>query len=865
MKKTQSIIFLLLMCMRSVAQLPEYGLHIQSYPLQNSEFTSMVLEDGKPIETKGDKITLSFNLWVRPDNVFGTVFRIITENNKNVDLMYSVSENDRRFPILVTGDAVHPIQKEVRRETWTSASLTLDVKEGNITVLYDSTEINVNYPDLKGTQKLRFAFGYCPYEGFSLADVASVNLRDISIKRGLQEIRLWKMARHNKEVCYDEISHSPASGKNTRWIIDQYITWKKIHSQQFKSSPSVAFDPTVGTFYIANNKQKLYVFHTDERITDTIQVKGGEFVANYPNQLIYLPEQHQLLSYNLNENLYSFFDPASQSWKGTQAAVQEHDYWNNTLVYNPANSSLISFGGYGHYHYNNKLLICYPYEDTPQRHLNLTNIHPRYSSSSVIVDSTLYIFGGRGCPSGRQELSPRNYYDLYAVNLLTQQANKLWEFTQIPDGGDFQPSENMVYDTEKKCFYFFSTQQGGTLMKIDTQTPHFELMSLPIGLKLEAQYMYTNIYYSPKQKKLYTVIHQAEVSGKADIGIYELNFPPIPISSFKQPDVVADNTSQNDQPSIWLYIIVGILVIAGMGVFYYRKKKAEINRVKTAAENNKKAETNSLQSETADGSLINDISEIKIEMPIHTETTTFHNYDFSKGCVCFFGGFHVVDKEGNDITALFTPTLKALLILLILYTGRDSKGIIGHKLIQLLWYDKTDESAKNNRNVYMSKLRGLLEKVGDIKILNQNGFWNIQFEEGTICDYLEALHLYKENNSQNLEKLLELLLRGMMLPNMETDWIDTFKNDFSNSTIDLLCRLLKREDLSETLKLKIADTLFQHDYINEEALCVKCRILCQQGKKGLAKTVYDAFCKEYAASLGTEYKFSLMEIIDEQN
>lgn len=144
--------------MRSVAQLPEYGLHIQSYPLQNSEFTSMVLEDGKPIETKGDKITLSFNLWVRPDNVFGTVFRIITENNKNVDLMYSVSENDRRFPILVTGDAVYPIQKEVRRETWISASLTLDVKEGNITVLYDSTEINVNYPDLKGAPETTLCF-----------------------------------------------------------------------------------------------------------------------------------------------------------------------------------------------------------------------------------------------------------------------------------------------------------------------------------------------------------------------------------------------------------------------------------------------------------------------------------------------------------------------------------------------------------------------------------------------------------------------------------------------------------------------------------------------------------------------------------
>lgn len=104
MKKTLSIFFLLSICLNSIAQLPEYGLHIQSYPLQNSEFTSMALEDGKPIDTKGEKVTLNFNLWIRPDNVFGTVFRIITNDNKNIDLMYSVGENDRRFPILVTGE-----------------------------------------------------------------------------------------------------------------------------------------------------------------------------------------------------------------------------------------------------------------------------------------------------------------------------------------------------------------------------------------------------------------------------------------------------------------------------------------------------------------------------------------------------------------------------------------------------------------------------------------------------------------------------------------------------------------------------------------------------------------------------------------
>lgn len=864
MKKTLSIIFFLLICMHSMAQLPEYGLHIQSYPLQGSEFTSMVLEDGKHIETKGEKITLSFNLWVRSDNVFGTVFRIITDNNKNIDLMYSVSDNDKRFPILVTGDAVHPIQKEVRREIWTSANLVLDFKEGNITVLYDSTEVNVKYADLKGVQGIRIAFGYCPFNGFSLADVASINLRDISIKRGTKEIRQWKMARHNGNVCYDEISHSPATGKNTRWIIDQYITWKKIHSQHFSSSPSVAFDPLIGTFYIANDKKKLYVFHTDERVTDTIRIKGGEFAANYPNQMIYIPQHRQLLSYNLNENLFSAFDPIAQSWKGMKAPVLEHDYWNNTLVYNPSNSSLISFGGYGHYHYNNKLVISYPYEDTPQRQLNLTSIHPRYSCSSVIVDSTLYIFGGRGCPSGRQELSPRNYYDLYSVNLLTQQVNKLWEASQTPVGGDFQPCENMIYDPEKNCFYFFCTQQGGTLMKIDAQSPHFEIMSLPMELKLESQYLYSNLYYSPKQKKLYVAIHQAEVSGKANLDIFELNFPPIPISSFKQPDIVADQTNQGTSSYSWLYIIGGLLIIIGIAAFYYKKKQDALRQIKSPAKDKEEKAANTSPAEGAHPLLSKEKSEVIIDIPINVSDPTFHNYDFSKNCVCFFGGFRVIDKEGNDITAVFTPTLKTLLILLVLYTGKDSKGIIGNKLIQLLWYDKTEESAKNNRNVYMSKLRGLLEKVGDIKILNQNGFWSIQFEEGTICDYLEALQLYRGNNSQDLEKLLELLLRGMMLPNVEADWIDTFKNDFSNNTIDLLCRLLKQEDLSDTLKLKIADTLFQHDYINEDALRMKCRILCQQGKKGLAKTVYDTFCKEYMASLGTDYKYSLMEIIGEE-
>lgn len=222
-----------------------------------------------------------------------------------------------------------------------------------------------------------------------------------------------------------------------------------------------------------------------------------------------------------------------------------------------------------------------------------------------------------------------------------------------------------------------------------------------------------------------------------------------------------------------------------------------------------------------------------------------------------------MDKEGNDITSQFTPTLKSLLVLLILFTAKDSNGIISGKLNHLLWSYKPEDSANNNRNVYISKLRAVLEQVGDIKIANQNKFWSISFGEGTICDYLEAMRLYNEPDcSDSAQRLLELLLKGQMLPNLELDWMDDFKSEFSNKMIDFLCQQLKRSDLPDKVLLCATDTIFQYDFLNEEALKVKCSILYRQGKAGLAKSIFDTFRKDYRTSLGIDCPVTFKELIE---
>jgi hypothetical protein len=111
------------------------------------------------------------------------------------------------------------------------------------------------------------------------------------------------------------------------------------------------------------------------------------------------------------------------------------------------------------------------------------------------------------------------------------------------------------------------------------------------------------------------------------------------------------------------------------------------------------------------------------------------------------------------------------------------------------------------------------------------------------------------------------LLRGVLLPNTEIDWLDNFKSTFSNMTIDFLTKLSRKEEYSmdNQLRLKISDMLFLHDLINEEALYIKCSILFNSGKKGIAKNVYDNFCKEYYNLLGINYKYSLVDILNRNN
>lgn len=819
-----SLLALVCISIQAAADSYEYGLKIVTYPSPADSFTGLALDAGKVISAGNSTITLKFEMMSRRDNVFGCIFRAITDKGRNIDLMYTADRQDKRYPILVCGDKVTNIPADITFEEWIPVSITFDTHSGDVSLDYNGTVVTVNDPATKEASGFRICFGLCQFAGYVLENVASVSIRKISILRGNKLIRHWTLSLHDEWQCLDEIKGSPAIASNPSWIIDKYITWNRVASFNYDKEPSI-FADAGNNLHITTDGRWLDRFSLKDGSTTRIEGITGTCPINAPSQL--LCANGKLYAYNVDTPTFAEYDSARNRWSCDKESVPESNYWNKTSSWWPGENALVSFGGYGFYHYNNDLLIQYPDGGKPCTKLVISEIDPRFSAASAIVGNLLYIFGGRGNVSGKQELSPRNYYDLHSIDLTTYKVTKIWEFGNIPQE-EFMPAGNMVYDSARNRFYVFTTLGGGSLISITPNAPGYEIMSLPCGIMHPSQSKDMNLWLNDDGTMLYGMIVMSQIDGKSTVDVLGMSYPPINVDSLHQ-SIAEETLPQKTRSNYLIFILAACVLPAAIAGFFLgrtRRKKSTTRANLTAGD----------------------------------AKTPFYN--FEKGSICFFGGFCVKDRQGNDITSQFTPTLKALTTLLLLHTAKEPSGIISNKLNRILWPYKPEDTANNNRNVYISKLRPILEEIGDIKIVCQNRFWSIQMGKDVICDYLEVQRLLgEESGEENIDHLLELLLRGMMLPNMEQDWMDEFKSDFSNTTIDFLSRQIKREDLSEEVIINACDTIFQHDFLNEEALYAKCRTLYKQGKAGLAKSTYDVFCRDYKESIGVEFETPFKKMI----
>jgi hypothetical protein len=496
--------------------------------------------------------------------------------------------------------------------------------------------------------------------------------------------------------------------------------------------------------------------------------------------------------------------------KVTKSGEQIADayYFHHNKVISPFDSCLYIFGGYGHYKYNN-VINKYDFKSQvwKEAHFNGDQIQPRYLSGLGIVDeSRVLIFGGYGSETGVQELSPQNYYDLYIVDIKNQSIKKIWELT--PPKDNFVVANSIVVDTLNKCFYAlcFPQQLYNTtlsLRKFSMENPKYEILTNNIPFAFQDIHSYADLFLNKKTEELIAITSSSIiVDSLTSISIYSLAYPPLAEVDLFQSE------EENHSFGLWAIIIISlvILICFYVKIMYFRKKKI-------------KQKTSNISETIAIPALA--------AKPV--ENNEFSKKQINKCIIFLFGGFKVIDKKGNNITEKFSPLLKQLFLIILLNTLTDRKGISSLKLKETLWFDKTPESAKNNRGVMLSRLRQIFEQVGSINIENKNSLLTVEFGEDVYCDYYEAIILMEKLKreesltNKDVRELLFLVSGGEMLSNLQIDWLDSFKADFSNTLIDILLDIMQQPDLrlSPQECIDLADAIFVHDFLNNSSFKIK--------------------------------------------
>lgn len=860
MKYQLQILLSVLLCMVGkvdASSLYDYGLSLKSHSVPGIERTTLYLDDNQPFSIKNDFI-ISFQMYVRAnEHDFGTILHLHTNTNQFIRFSFVAGE-ERHFPALVLNEGIININSPIEREKWLDVSLHLRLKDNVIEIDYDNKKISAMAP-LQGVKSVTALFGQMKEY---LSDVAPIDLRNVTITQDGKQIREWKLWKHNDTVCYDEIEGAVARAIHPVWLIDNHIEWKLVHQAKIPGKLDVAFNAREALFYLVRS-QSIDVLDENGTLQKEIAIRGGYPAVEFPNHLLYDTLSNKLVSYYPKKGITSRFSFDTERWSNEIRNTEEASNYNHARTFNPADSSFYFFGGYGFYQYRNDLYrMKYSTNQIEQVEYERP-LYPRYSAAMAIVGDELYIFGGRGNKYGKQELSSHYYWGLCAINLKNKQSRIVWQKNQPQEEGTIMAS-TMYFEPSDSSFYAVSTNKGGVLWKISMKDSVYSEVSKSIYNESTYQDSDFSLYTSPSHGKLFLVLDKILSNHTHELAIYSINMPLV-----NEVDIRQSTAGESINNRWYLYAIGILLLLVLAGFVLYRFKYNGKNKKAPATKKGTEktvATTGKVQSQSdvPESKTIPKKEWMQESETIFTETVNY--YDRSRASISLLGCFNVRDKDGNDITSNFTPRLKHLLILLILYTEKNAQGILASKTTEILWPEKEETAARNNRNVNLRKLRVLLESIGDMEVMIENNFLRIKWGTGVFCDYHTLITCTKqfeqEKSEELLNRILEILLYGPLLPNTILDWLDDFKDDYSSYSIDLLKNLLDIEISRnhQDMIIRLADIMFLHDPLNEEALAAKCSVLVTQGKKGIARNLYDRFCKEYHDSMGETYKVPFADL-----
>jgi hypothetical protein len=827
------------------------GLLFQANDKEIKERTSLqIFQEGEiPCFTKN--FQLSFELSIRDFDTFGYVFLLKEDQGKtkySFTYTYLDGENST-FKFNTDGKENHyslNLRNDALAYQWIPVSFAFDLQQDVLTIRIGDNEKKITSLGLKDTFCPHLFFGRYDY----ILDMPTFAIRNLKLEGDRSHSYTFPLNENEGEEVHTSTGKVLGTVVNPVWLINGSYHWEKLFEYSFQTPSGITFEP---------DSQRLIIFSQDSLLTYNL-LKRQPQKYSYSNKL---PVKLQLATHFMNTTdgkLYVYelnnlplgdatvaaLDLNNQEWKQTGVAalpvqLHHHDgFWDETT------GKYLVFGGFGNKRFNNTFL---EYDIEADRWDTLSysgdRIIPRYFSGMAVNKNRehVYVFGGMGNESGEQSVGRNYLHDLYLLDRKQQSVRRLWQNASdhrlvVARDMILTPDEKYIYAL---CYPEYLSDTYLQLYRLTVDDGTMKALGDSIPMRSEEIMTNANLYYNSLTHEYYCTTTEFDKKGHTVIRTYVLSAPPVSL------DEIRSYGSRSSLEIRWLWIMagIGVLLLAG-GVLFVRKKRGK--------QRNAVLESSSVLMSPPVGREPDKSVQGK-------ETLAKEDFESSlvrPNAVYLFGPFTVIDRNGRDITHLFSSRLRQVFIYILLHSTHN--GVLSASLNEVFWPDKPDDKVKNLKGVTINQIRKNLAELDGVELVHDKGYFRLVFTD-CYCDYFRFRTL---KNAEEVENELGILLmRGKFLDGMDAGMMDHFKQkveEFLSSFLPLEIERLYQQHKYDAV-IRFCNVLFRVDPVNELALAYGMHALNHTGSSQEAILQYSLFVREYRQMMNEEYSISYAELM----
>lgn len=768
-----------------------------------------------------DYFDLEFNMALYSTESVGYVLRVKGADEGQIfNLFFDFRGDDILFRLNQEGKCVLialPVSKaEAMKSHWFKVKIAFNLKQDEITLKIHDQEKVCKGVLLSDEFSPKIVFGKSDH----IIDVPEIAVDKLVVNA--EHTYTFPLDEADGESVCNQEGTLYGKVENPIWLINEAYHWRKEGGFASASEAGSCYNADRNEIYYFN-RDSLFVYNME-----TGSTSAKAFAERCPVKLFLAGSFFDSGS----ERLY--LDLHTLGWRVESYSRLSMQLHHHCSYYDAVRKRYTIFGGFGNMYYSNKFYMFNAEEGRWNTLGSLSGdfLCPRYFSSAGYLDSnhSVYIFGGMGNESGDQVIGRCYFHDFYKVDLQEMRVQKLWDISEGQP--NMVPAQDMVILNDS-CFYVLRYPESVSnsflhLYRFSVEDGSCHILGDSIPIYSDKITTNARLYYNERQSRLFVTVQETSDDVSSKFSVYSLLFPPVSLEKYTA------NNGGGNALHVWLVLVAAVVAVAGGSVWIVYKR----HRNSGKGEDGKAVRQDKEQ--------LPEASDVKVEkMAVDTGTVN---------SMYLFGDFSVFDRNGRNISYMFSLRIKQIFCLILRYS--DADGISSKQLSDLIWPDKPKDKVKNSRGVAINHLRKILKELDGIELVYEKGCFRFTLSSDFYCDYLRFMAIVAENRIEECrQEFLYIVGRGKFVGFMDGPLFDGFKQDVECRLEVLVLQLMKEafeaQDYAETVSL--AEAEFNIDPVNETALscCLKSLFILKHENAAIG--TYQKFVAEYKKYTGEDY------------